>query len=216
MSYPLRCGNPLKQQILRECVRVCVCLFCCYSQQNRFAHCCSHCQSQITNDTNSPRALTISTLAQLTLSACVSTRTRTRTHATHSIAHTLALCGSPRSLSHTRMHGQRKGSKHDPTKPEGAADLKQVPSCSRCVSPCVRVCACKKTTKQRLSWAQLKNVSALYFSSFFCCLRLPRPSFILHMQIARAARARQRVSKRSTGKLEAQLIHCATQSQVDF
>lgn len=115
LEYPLRCGNPLKQQIL---LGVCVCayfiLLCecvCECSLLLFATetvvCSSHCQSRITNDTNSPRALTISTLARLTLSSREHAYRHTHTHAlaTHSIAH---------SLSRTRMK-ESKGRRHDAT-----------------------------------------------------------------------------------------------------
>lgn len=104
-EYPLRCGNPLEAtNLLRECVRagvrvyVSVCVRACVFVWHQKL-CSSHCQSQITNDTNSPRALTISTLARSP--SLHGTHTHTHTHsgihartqsfthsaATHSLAH---------------------------------------------------------------------------------------------------------------------------------
>lgn len=211
-SYPLRYAVSFEAtNFAWVCKRECVCVSCCYSQQNRFAHCCSHCQSQITNDTNSPRALTISTLARLTLSACV-TYTHTHTHAhthmlrTQSLTLSLSWAHLARSLTHThtRINETQKGSAtRCEAKPEGEADLKQVPSCSQCECVCVRVSLCVfEVIKKTLSSVSVERSSKtsqlfIFFSfspSFFalcCCLRLPKPSLILHMQIARAVRARQ-------------------------
>jgi len=76
-------------------VCVCMCEFVCLAPKKL---CSSHCQSQITNDTNSPRALTISTLAALTLSS-----QHRHTHAYIRIAYALK-----RSLTHLLAHSHAR------------------------------------------------------------------------------------------------------------
>lgn len=128
--YPLRCGNPLEAtNLLRECVlrlsvSVCVCVFVWHQKL-----CSSHCQSQITNDTNSPRALTISTLTRSPSLHNEHTHTNAGTHSiVHSLSNSLA-------RSHTHIASQPKGGSttqernETSTKPEMRCRSKQV-TCS--------------------------------------------------------------------------------------
>lgn len=126
------------------CVWVCVLLFSLLLFATETVVCSSHCQSQITNDTNSPRALTISTLAQLTLSSPKHAHKHTETH-----THWLRTQSLTRSLTHawkkakggstTRRSETRWRRRSNPV-----ADLKQVrcSSQSECVCECASVCLC--------------------------------------------------------------------------
>lgn len=131
------------------CVSECVLLFSLLLFATETLVCSSHCQSQITNDTNSPRALTISTLAQLTLSS--------REHAhrpTHAHTHWLRTQSLTRSLalSHTHERKQREEARHDEAKPDEEDEAIQLPISSRyhvrlkcdCVCECVCVWGYKK------------------------------------------------------------------------
>jgi len=81
--------------------------------------CSSHCQSQISNDTNSPCALTISTLTALTLSS-QHTHTHTHTRTNTSISYALK-----RSLTHLLAHSHTR-MKESSSQPKGGSTTRNV------------------------------------------------------------------------------------------
>lgn len=113
-------SNKFASWVCFTIVFVCVCVFVWHQKL-----CSSHCQSQITNDTNSPRALTISTLAR----SPSLHDTHTHKHAgTHSIVHSLS---NSLARSHTHIVSQPKGgsttqkrneTKNEKRNPKRAAD----------------------------------------------------------------------------------------------
>lgn len=162
-------SNKFASWVCFTIVSVCVCVFVWHQKL-----CSSHCQSQITNDTNSPRALTISTLTRSPSLHDEHTHTHTQTQArtqsfthsaTHSLARTRTLPASQREEARRKNETKRK------TKPEMRCRSKQVTCSPLWGSMCVRVCICIWDCKK--NWAQLKNTSALFccfcLALFLCC-----------------------------------------------
>lgn len=184
LEYPLRCGNPLKQQILLgvcECVLyLCVWVFvvvirnrnCCLllslSEPNHewyeFAACANYKYARSTHP--------------------LFTRARTHAHihshalATHSIAHSLT-----RSLAHAWKKAKggsttrRRGETRWRRRSNPVADLKQVPCDAQmrlcaCKTVCACVCVCEVVKKlSSLVWVEQSSKMPQLFSFFAACLR---------------------------------------------